>query len=74
MRVTPTLTFSSAAHFRLTDASFNQTVTNSITASTSSQRRARVNVSVATTPLVAGNAVYWSSDSASSTIDASAEL
>jgi hypothetical protein len=74
MRVTPTLSFSSAAHFRLTDSTFNQTVTNTITASTSSQRRARVNVSVATTPLVAGNAVYWSSDSASSTIDASAEL
>ena len=75
MRTTPTMTISSAGHFGIFNASATTlTITSlSLTSGGSTSRHGRVDIAVAA-GLVAGNAGYVLSNSASSTLDLSAEL
>jgi len=75
MRSTPTMTISSAGHFGIFNASASvlTATTFALTSSGTSSRHGRLDVGTAS-GLVAGNSGYVLSNSASSTMDISAEL
>ena len=72
MRTAPSLTVSSGSHFGFSGVSASNSVTLDTTGTTS--KVALVNASIATTSLVVRNGYLFVSDSASATLDFSAEL
>ena len=74
MRATPTVTFSSQSHFALYAANAAANTTSTITADFITQVSTRLTAALATSPLVAGNATLLFANSASATLDVSAEL
>jgi hypothetical protein len=73
MRVTPTMTISSAGNFGVLGAGGNVLTATALTFSQGTPRHTRYDVTVAS-GLVAGNASIFLANSASATLDASAEL
>ena len=74
MRVSPTITVSSVSDFNIRNAGFNGYVSNAMAGAEISPRRTRLNMGIASTQFTAGQALYWSSNTSTSFIDASAEL
>jgi hypothetical protein len=73
-RATPSLTFSGNADFIVKDATGTNRATTLMASGTYSPRTANVTFTIGTTNLVAGNAAWMLANSATATMDVSAEL
>jgi len=75
LRTTPTLTVSAAANFAVTNAGASFFACTALTMSSlSSARHQRLDATIATTSLVAGNVSILAANSSAATLDLSAEL